>query len=577
MKKHIYILFLLSSTLLWFGCEPTQLEKISMGDLAGADAVDFSIANGVNAYKFVFVNNSEVKGLAKWDFGNGSSNQGDTVEGYFPLAGTYTITLNLYTKAGVITVTKEHITTETDWDYFKDPDLVKLCGGAEALTGKTWVIDSLSQGHMGVGPAGSDGLTWWSAAPLDKKGTNLYDDEINLTLINFVCTYINHGKSYVKDFRANDPNYSNPVNPGSDRIVDFTPVPGKWQMNKESGKIFLILNGAKPLFPCFDVGAANGQYEVLSLTDDVMDLVATGGDNNAWHLKLIRKGYVKPALKYTLTSEAGTGTNEYNFSLTGVEVPAGWTISKVNWKFGDGMEQNETDISKVVSHTFMRKGPYNVTVEVTTSKDPVVKSTVINVAANHPSYLPYLLNLMVMYQDFGEVSLVPMKFDNSDGSGSITTVSNPNATKYPNLSSKVGLFTKNNAQYANAYLQLPAGYRFPLTLQSTFRLLVYGKAGDKVLLKLENTDRGGNAWQTGAELTYTIQKDNFWEAVTYDFKGVSAGFDWTGDQFTSDITTDPRFNSDFYNVVRIMYNPGDNSKTYSFYFDDLAGPHIEGL
>jgi PKD repeat protein len=577
MKKTIYLLIISFSIFLWFGCDPTEIDKTDLGTLASKEAVKFNITDGEDAFRFVFTNTSDVKGLAKWDFGNGSTAEGDTVIGYFPLADTFTITLNLYTRAGVITVTKEHITTVIDWDYFKDPDLIRLCGGADALTGKTWVMDSLSQGHLGVGPAGSDGLTWWSAAPLDKKGNNLYDDEFNLTLINFVCTYTNNGKSYVKDFRANDPFYSNPVNPGSDRIVDFTPVPGKWQMRKESGKIYLILTGARPLFPCFDVGATNGQYEVLSLTDDAMDLVATGGDNNAWHYKLIRKGYVKPALKYDLTTAAGAGTNEYQFSLTNVQIPAGWTVTNINWKFGDGMEQNETDINKVMTHTYMRKGPYNVTVEVTTSNGPVVQSTVVNVAANHPNYVPYLLNLMVMYQDFGETNLVPMKFDNSDGSGSIVTVTNPDASKYPNLSSKAGLYTKNNAQWANAYLQLPAGYRFPLTLQTAFRLIVYGKAGDKVLLKLENTDRGGNAWQTGAELTYTIQKDNTWEAVTYDFKGVSAGFDWTGDIYTSDITTDSRFNTDFYNVVRIMYNPGDNSKTYSFYFDDLAGPHMEGL
>ena len=577
MKKNIYLLILLSIVLLWFGCDPTEMDRTEPGVLATNDAAKFIIAAGDDSFRFVFTNTSNVQGLAKWDFGNGSTSEGDTVVGYFPLADTFTVTMNLYTRAGVLTATQEHITTATDWDYFKDEDLIKLCGGADALDGKTWVMDSLSRGHLGVGPAGSDGLLWWSAAALDKKGTNLYDDEFNLKLIGFVCTYINHGKSYVKDFRITDPFYSNPVSPGSDYTVDFTPVPGRWQMLKESGKIYLILSGARPIFPCFDVGAVNGQYEVLSLTKDAMDLVATGGDNNAWHYKLIRKGYVKPALTYDLTTTTGAGTNEYQFSLSNVEIPAGWKITNINWKFGDGMEQNETDYSKVMSHTYMRKGPYNVTVEVTSNYGPVVKSTVITIVENHPNYIPYLLDLMVMYEDFGETTLVPMKFDNSDGSGSIATVANPDATRYPNLSANVGLYTKENAQYANAYLQLPNGYRFPLTLQTTFRLLVYGTSGDKVLLKLENTDRGGNAWQTGAELTYTIQKSNTWEAVTYDFKGVSAGFDWTGDIYTSDITTDPRFNNDFYNVIRIMYNPGDNSKTYSFYFDDLAGPHIEGL
>ncbi len=108
--------------------------------------------------------------------------------------------------------------------------------------------------------------------------------------------------------------------------------------------------------------------------------------------------------------------------------------------------------------------------------------------------------------------------------------------------------------------------------------MVYGKAGDKILMKLENTDRGGNAWQTGtADLIYTIQKTNTWEVAEYNFAGVSAGWDWTGDQFTSDITTSTQFNQDFYNVIRIMCNPGAKTDTHEFYFDDLSGPHVEGL
>jgi hypothetical protein len=125
---------------------------------------------------------------------------------------------------------------------------------------------------------------------------------------------------------------------------------------------------------------------------------------------------------------------------------------------------------------------------------------------------------------------------------------------------------------------LKSGYRFDLRLQHIFKVMVNGKAGQKILLKLENTDKGGNAWQTGTyDLIYTIQKDNTWEVATFDFAGVGAGWDWTGDIFAPNIVADPRFNHDFYNVVRIMCNPGDGAGTHQFYFDDLSGPHVEGL
>ena len=59
--------------------------------------------------------------------------------------------------------------------------------------------------------------------------------------------------------------------------------------------------------------------------------------------------------------------------------------------------------------------------------------------------------------------------------------------------------------------------------------------------------------------------------------GVGAGWDWTGDQFTGDVVNDDKFNNGFYNVIRIMLNPGVGEGTHEFYFDELAGPHVEGL
>jgi hypothetical protein len=181
--------------------------------------------------------------------------------------------------------------------------------------------------------------------------------------------------------------------------------------------------------------------------------------------------------------------------------------------------------------------------------------------------------MMITYNDFSEVQVFPVLGQDC----SVTIVDNPSKI-YPNKSTKVAYYTKSNNQWANAYMQLNAGYRFDLRLQQIFKVYVYGKAGDQILLKLENTDKGGNAWQTGTyDLIYTIQKDNTWEVAEYDFNGVGAGWDWTGDIFTSNIITDDRFNHDFYNVVRIMCNPGNGSGTHSFYFDDLSGPHVEGI
>jgi hypothetical protein len=94
-------------------------------------------------------------------------------------------------------------------------------------------------------------------------------------------------------------------------------------------------------------------------------------------------------------------------------------------------------------------------------------------------------------------------------------------------------------------------------------------------MKMENTDKGGNAWQTGCELRRKITATNVWEIMEFDFKG--AGVNNNGDIYTSDISTDDRFNKGFYNVLRIMYQPGIHDAKYQVYLDDIAGPHVAGL
>ena len=86
------------------------------------------------------------------------------------------------------------------------------------------------------------------------------------------------------------------------------------------------------------------------------------------------------------------------------------------------------------------------------------------------------------------------------------------------------------------------------------------------------------------ELRYTIKSSDTWEIAEFDFTGgdvaVAAfeeGWKWWADPHTYDVVAEDYYNHDFYNVVRIMYNPGDNSQEYSFYMDDLAGPHVVGL
>jgi hypothetical protein len=105
--------------------------------------------------------------------------------------------------------------------------------------------------------------------------------------------------------------------------------------------------------------------------------------------------------------------------------------------------------------------------------------------------------------------------------------------------------------------------------------LVYGTAGNEGLLNFENTDRSGNAWQTGGELRHTVQTSSKWEIMEFNFVGAPVGWDYTGNIHTTGITSDSCFNHDLNNGGRIMYKLGDNGNTFVFYMDDLGGRHVE--
>jgi hypothetical protein len=199
--------------------------------------------------------------------------------------------MTLYTRGGNATTTTTKVTTETDWAYFSNPVISLICGGPEAVNGKTWVMDSLTPGHIGVGPDLANSKTWWAAGPLEKPQAGLYDDELNFSLIEFKVTYNNKGASYVKDFRRTDPAYTNPRAKSGDWMVDYvTPVSGTWAVSEREGKTYLTITCGKPLYPCFDTGAKGGEYLVLAVTENSLELACIGGDNNAWHYLLKVKG-----------------------------------------------------------------------------------------------------------------------------------------------------------------------------------------------------------------------------------------------------------------------------------------------
>ena len=582
MKKIRYISRLagiLAVVLAVNACEPQMADKPEVGAAPSSDQLSFTITPGSDEFNFVIENTSTVTGIASWDFGNGTKATGNSNVARYPMPGDYTVAMTLVTRGGLATITKTLTQSETDFSIFTDPVYVNLTGGIDDADGKTWVLDVATPGHLGVGPLDDPtAMTWWAAAPYDKDGTGLMDDEITFKLDGFAVTYDNKGVSYVKAYRANDPAlasvYLNPRENKGDWDVDYTtPVSGTFNIIEVSeGNYTITLNGEKPIFPCFDVGAKDNTYTIRKVEENLLELTcfeSYEGWNN-WHYYLIPKGYVRPTITYTVNATEGTD-NEVSCSVTGYSIPAGQSVTNIAWNFGDGSDEVTAGKDEVVKHVYMRKGTFTVTAKLTTSIGVLTGTKQIVLANNNSAYVPFLLDMMIVYNDLSEVQVFPLLAENC----ALDVVDNPEK-EYPNKSSKVALFSRTGNQYANAYIRLPAGFRFDLRLQQVFKVMVRGKAGDVILLKLENSDPA-EPWKTGTEKTYTIRKDDTWEVAEYDFNGVPGGFDWTGDMYAPNVVTDDRFNHDYYNTLRLMCNSTVADGTHSFYLDELSGPHVEGI
>jgi len=571
---------ILAMFLLITACEPQLADKPDIGLPPTADQLDFTIAQGSDDFNFVITDASSVTGIPSWEFGNGTKGTGPTNTVRYPLPGDYSVKMTLVTRGGVATVTKTLTQTKTDYSIFTDPVYVNLSGGVSDADGKTWVVDAGSKGHFGVGDvtlATGIGLDWWSADPNAKTGTGAYDDELTFTLTGFTVKYDNKGVSYVKGYTKDDPAlasvYRNPRLNKDDFDVDYTtPVTGSWAIVKNGGADYIVINSATPIFPGLDVGAKNHTYKILQINENLLELTCESSYESwtKWHFLLIPKGYVRPTITYTVNATEGID-NEVSCSVTGYTIPVGQSVTNVTWNFGDGSEEVTGGKDAVIKHVFMRKGIYTVTAKLNTSIGVLTGTKQVSLANHNSAYVPFLLDAMIVYNDFSEVQVFPVLAENC----ALSTVDNPEK-EYPNRSTKVALYSRTDNQYANAYIKLPLGFRFDLRLQQVFKVLVRGKAGDVILLKLENSDPA-EPWKTGTELTYTIQNNDSWEVATFDFNGVPAGFTWTGDMYAPNVVADDRFNHEYYNVVRLMCNPTVATGTHSFYFDELSGPHVEGI
>lgn len=285
------------------------VKKAALEDPIPATDVNIIIqeTNVSNVYRFINASIGKTA-TAYWDLGNNETARGDTVIGKYPFKGTYNVSLTVFN--GITAVKKTSLLTVQQDNVSLDTFYIHLTGGPDSLAGKTWVLDSLTNGHIKLINSGSTTVI----NALGKAGKGVYDDELTFRLTGKECVYNNHGTSYchggtidgVTQFRFKELGQlwgtaSNPVADGGDLTINYTPAQPTqhWTMSIRNGKHYLQLyDGA--FFFFYRGCAALIEYEITSISKNEMvvthyETEPASRANALWRdtYILLRKGYVR--------------------------------------------------------------------------------------------------------------------------------------------------------------------------------------------------------------------------------------------------------------------------------------------
>lgn len=276
------LLFSIALISLMFSCKKAEPKLGDPPSVWDASFEFVASANNANIIDFT-ANNSTIQCI--WDFGNGTTAKGAKVSCPYPYAGTYTVKLTVFASGGSKSTTQQITINQDNLGLLNNPLYTLLTGGINGPGYKTWIIDSLSSGHFGVGPDPISALgnipEWWSAGANEKPGCGLYDDKYVFHLNGFKFDMINNENVYIHNSLASS-------FPGSyQNLGDYT-APYSNQMNESWNLVegtdttITISNNA---FIGFYTGVKT--YKIIDITDSTLFLQYkhhAGGLH--WYLKL---------------------------------------------------------------------------------------------------------------------------------------------------------------------------------------------------------------------------------------------------------------------------------------------------
>ncbi len=221
----------------------------------------------------------------KIDFGDGTNPKlipSGSITYKFNNPGTneYTITVNAIGTAGATSTISKKVKV---FVAFEIPAVIKT--GLTNGSSKTWVTDNNAAGHFGVGASDQFIPNYYSATP-NSREVCAYDDEITFTkdaADNIFMSIDNKGQSFsigaataYYGFSGGDACLSIDES-GSKRLVF---------MGATSGSTAAVSTGIQFLVPgngLINFGTGGNMYEILSLTENSLQLRNIGIDGNSWY------------------------------------------------------------------------------------------------------------------------------------------------------------------------------------------------------------------------------------------------------------------------------------------------------
>ncbi len=147
------------------------------------------------------------------------------------------------------------------------------------LCNKEWRIANSEAGHMGCGPAGTDGTEWWTAKADEKKAFGLYDDRITFTP-DGTYTYNPGEGGTVFVNNACTTFAEHQTTPGEDYMVPVEKQETEYTISTEGESLYINFPAETffPYIPCDKAYTGELKLRVESLTGSKIVLVYDNGE-----------------------------------------------------------------------------------------------------------------------------------------------------------------------------------------------------------------------------------------------------------------------------------------------------------